>query len=237
MVRISSMMLMALGLAGCASQTPDSYQSYMRDHAGNNPIPPAYQQPAQAAPQGFSTEGALNAINSAGGTAPVASGAAYPPVLPSGERPRGNAPTNIRAESGEMANVAGHSGISNENNFEAVSSQRSIAEDAAIIAQNRAQYVQVQPTALPPRPNADGPNIVAYALQQNHTRGQQMYGRSSLRFSDSQQKCAQYLSADMAQQAFLASGGPQRDRNNLDPDGDGYACAWDPAPFRAAASR
>jgi len=235
MVRISSMMLVALGLAGCASQTPDSYQSYMRNH-GNAPVPPAYQQPAQSAPQGFSTEGALNAINSAGTPAAGAS-AAYPAVLPSGERPRGNAPTNIRSESGEMANVAGHSGISNENNFEAVSSQRSIAEDAAIIAQNRAQYVQVQPTALPPRPNGDGPNIVAYALQQNHARGQQMYGRSSIRFSDSQQKCAQYLSADQAQQAFLASGGPQRDRNNLDPDGDGYACGWDPAPFRAAAAR
>lgn len=235
MVRTTSLMLMALGLAGCASQTPDSYQSYMRNNA-NGVAPPSYQQPVQAAPQGFSTEGALNAINSAG-TSSVGASAAYPQVLPSGERPRGNAPTNIRAESGEMANVAGHSGISNENSFEAVSSQRSIAEDAAVIAQNRAQYVQVQPTALPPRPNGDGPNIVAYALQQNHARGQQMYGRSSLRFSDSQQKCAQYLSADMAQQAFMESGGPQRDRNNLDPDGDGYACAWDPAPFRAAAAR
>ena len=26
----------------------------------------------------------------------------------------------------------------------------------------------------------------------------------------------------------------ERDRMGLDPDGDGFACAWDPAPFRLA---
>ena len=230
MVRISSVLLGVLALAGCASQAPDSYQGYMRDHTGGTG---GYAQgPAAApAPQGFSTEGALDAINSAGTTpAPAAA------PLPYGERPRGNAPTNIRAEMGEMANLPGHTGISNENSFEAVTAQRSIAEDAAVIAQNRSQYVQVQPTAVPPRPNDNTPNIVSYALQQNHPRGQQVYGRSSVRFSNPQQQCAQYRSADLAQEAFLAAGGPQRDRNNLDPDGDGYACAWDPAPFRAAAS-
>lgn len=230
MVRVSSVLLGVLALAGCASQAPDSYQGYMRNHAGGTG---GYQQPAATpapAPQGFSTEGALNAINSAG-TTPAAA------PMPYGERPRGNAPTNIRAEMGEMAGVAGHSGISNENSFEAVSAERSIAEDAAVIAQNRSQYVQVQPTAVPARPSTNGPNIVSYALQQNHPRGQQMYGRSSLRLGKPQQQCSQFLSADLAQQAFLAAGGPQRDRNNLDPDGDGYACAWDPAPFRAAAAR
>nr|WP_128255155.1 hypothetical protein [Falsirhodobacter deserti] len=224
-MRMSSLVLVAVGLAACAPSTPDSYQSYMRSQMnGMNPVPQAYQQPA---PQGFSTAGALEAINSAGGAAPLA--------LPAGERPRGNAPNNIRAEMGEMVNVQGNVGISNENSFEAVTAERSIAEDAAVIAQNRARYVQVQPTAVPSRPNSGAPNIVAYALQQNHPRGQQMYGRSSIRFSDSAQQCAQYLSADLAQEAFLQGGGPQRDRYNLDPDGDGYACAWDPAPFRAAA--
>ena len=37
-----------------------------------------------------------------------------------------------------------------------------------------------------------------------------------------------------AQIDFLAKGGPERDRLGVDPDGDGYACAWNPAPFRAA---
>ena len=49
-----------------------------------------------------------------------------------------------------------------------------------------------------------------------------------------QRGCAVYRSPDQAQIDFRASGGPQRDRKGLDPDGDGYACAWDPAPFRAA---
>lgn len=219
MLRISSMMLGVVALAGCASQAPDSYQTYMRNQMGGYP-----QQASPAAPQGFSTEGALDAINSAG-------------TLPSGERPRGNAPSTIRADIGEMSNVPGygHSGISNENSFEAVSAERSIEQDAAVIAQNRAQYVQIQPTTLPQRPNNGSPNIVAYALNQNHPVGQQMYGRGGIRFSNSAEQCAKYLSADMAQQAFLEGGGPQRDRYNLDPDGDGYACAWNPAPFRGAA--
>lgn len=231
-LRISSVVVAALGLAACAPSTPDSYQGYMRSHSGGNTVPQAYQQPTPAAPQGFSTEGALDAINSAGGA--QTSSVQSSPAMPYGERPRGNAPNTIQHDMGEMVNVGGHAAISNENNFQAVSAQRSIAEDAAAIAQNRAQYVQVQPTAIPSRPSDDGPNIVSYALQQNHARGQQMYGRSSIRFSNSAEQCAQYLSADLAQEAFLSNGGPQRDRYNLDPDGDGYACAWDPAVFRTA---
>jgi hypothetical protein len=38
----------------------------------------------------------------------------------------------------------------------------------------------------------------------------------------------------MAQIAFLERGGPKRDTLGLDPDGDGFACYWDPAPFRKA---
>ena len=59
------------------------------------------------------------------------------------------------------------SGISRENNFDAVAGQRTIESDAARIAANRAQYRVVAPEALPDRSNA-GPNIVAYALQNNH---------------------------------------------------------------------
>ena len=31
----------------------------------------------------------------------------------------------------------------------------------------------------------------------------------------------------------LERGGPQRDRLGVDPDGDGFACSWNPTPFRA----
>ena len=46
--------------------------------------------------------------------------------------------------------------------------------------------------------------------------------------------CAKYVSDAAAQEAFLKTGGPERDRYGLDPDGDGFACRWDPTPFRAA---
>ena len=38
----------------------------------------------------------------------------------------------------------------------------------------------------------------------------------------------------IAQAEFLRRGGPDRDPKALDPDGDGFACSWDPRPFQAA---
>ncbi|MFD1341913.1 hypothetical protein [Litorisediminicola beolgyonensis] len=132
--------------------------------------------------------------------------------------------------------VSNAAGISEENNFDAVSGERSIAEDAALIAQNSAQYQQVQPTALPTRTGAEGPNIVAYALSTTNAVGQSIYSRSAFASKDKEARnCAAYSSADLAQLDFLSSGGPDRDRKGLDADGDGFACSWSPAPFRAAA--
>ncbi|MFG6567631.1 hypothetical protein [Sulfitobacter sp. 1A13679] len=126
-------------------------------------------------------------------------------------------------------------GISNENNFDAVSGQRSIQDDAARVAANRAQYQVVQPEALPERRNV-GPNIVAYALQTNQSVGQQIYSRIGFNKARKfERACAQYGHADQAQIAFLEAGGPEKDRLGMDPDGDGFACDWDPTPFRRAA--
>ena len=52
-----------------------------------------------------------------------------------------------------------------------------------------------------------------------------------------QRNCADYRTPDEAQRDFLTRGGPERDSRGLDPDGDGFACGWDPAPFRAAVGR
>jgi hypothetical protein len=125
-------------------------------------------------------------------------------------------------------------GISQENNFEAVGEQRSIAQDKEFIAQNRAKYEQIAPSELPQRVDT-GPNLVTYALQTSNPMGQRQYSRiqiaSESRFN---RKCSQYPSPDLAQTDFLKKGGPERDRMGVDPDGDGYACSWDPAPFRKA---
>jgi len=123
-------------------------------------------------------------------------------------------------------------GISQENNFDAVSGERSIEGDAARIAANRAQYRVVQPEALPDRADA-GPNIVAYALQNSHPVGTAKYTRRGFNKERKYARaCAEYSHPDQAQIAFLAAGGPQRDRAGMDPDGDGYACTWNPAPYR-----
>lgn len=126
-------------------------------------------------------------------------------------------------------------GISDENDFNAVGDVRSIDDDAALIAQNRARYEVVQPTALPARSGSGGPNIVDYALSTNHPIGTQVHSRVGInKEAKAERACAAYASPDQAQLDFLEKGGPQRDRLGVDPDGDGYACGWDPRPFRSA---
>ncbi len=126
------------------------------------------------------------------------------------------------------------SGISSEQDFSAVSDERDRAADAALREQQQAVRIDIAPEALPERGNV-GPNIVEYALNAPNARGQEWYSRSILttqaRF---QRNCASYRSPDDAQRDFLARGGPERDPRGIDPDGDGFACGWDPAPFRLA---
>lgn len=131
--------------------------------------------------------------------------------------------------------VVNSAGISIENDFDAVGAQRSIEGDAARIAANRQQYQVAAVEALPSRSGAGGPNIVDYAIKTKHNPGTQVYKRTGLNKEGRYAKnCAKYTAPDMAQAEFLEKGGPQRDRLGLDPDGDGYACGWDPRPFRKA---
>lgn len=249
-MRVPAGLLLVLATAACQPAVPDqgvgfeSYSSYMNrreaELAGAGgalpPAPPMAQ--AAVAPQ-FSTEIIGSAIDAAeaGPSAPVVAGpslyAATDPNLPA-TRPRGNEPAGIQAQTGEVAAiVGGHASISDENDFNAVSARRTRESDAELIAQNRANYTVIPPQPLPQRQGDEGPNIVQFALSTSHMPGTQMFKRSSLRLKDPVSVCAQYGSPDLAQQAFLAAGGPDRDRKGLDPDGDGFACGWDPRPFRA----
>ena len=131
--------------------------------------------------------------------------------------------------------AAGNPSISDENDFQAVSARQSIESDAARLEQQKAQYQQVAPVAVPQRTESAGPNIVRYALSTSNPKGVRVYSRSGINLqSRNQRNCAEFASPDQAQVAFLEQGGPQRDRKALDPDGDGYACGWDPAPYRLA---
>lgn len=128
--------------------------------------------------------------------------------------------------------VTSDGALSDEQSFDAVTGRETIESDAERRAAQAAAREQIAPTALPDRPANTGPNIVQFALGAPNVKGQEWYSRSILsgdgRF---RRNCAQYATSDDAQRDFLARGGPERDRSGIDPDGDGFACGWDPAPF------
>lgn len=227
-----------LALLSMAACTPTSsgdgagvgftdYNSYIRGAqpgpAGTVPPPP---------PSGtFDPAAAAAAIDRADGVVPPSTDpSSLPPLVDSTVRPRGGAPAGIKEETGEVSNL----GISDEQDFEAVKARETIESDAERIARNRAEYVIVQPKDLPVRPGDTGPNIVEFALATTHAPGVQMFKRSGLGLRDANAACGKFASPDKAQQEFLSKGGPERDRLGVDPDGDGFACSWDPRPFRTA---
>lgn len=76
------------------------------------------------------------------------------------------------------------------------------------------------------------PVLTRYALQTTHIPGTRVHTRSGGSDAQAARLCAQFPSADRAQLAFLAAGGPARDPRGLDPDGDGFVCGWTPVPLR-----
>ncbi len=130
-----------------------------------------------------------------------------------------------------------NAGISDEQDFDAVASRETIESDRERLERQRAEYVVIEPTAVPTGGHYSGPNIVKYALSTTNNVGQALYSRSKI-FAQARynRNCQKFPSPDKAQEAFLKSGGPKRDPKGLDPDGDGFACSWDPQPFRTARS-
>lgn len=255
-----AVMLVVATLAACSAPVPQSgagfqdYNSYLRDHgtgqAGAQPMSQSTAQPST----GFSTGSAAAAIDAAQGVASsnlsgapldstgqssagqVTTGAtgaaALPPIDSNACAGRGNAFAGIQQTTAEMNYV--HSGVSDEQDFKAVTGRETIASDKVRIECNKEQYVVVQPGALPTRPGDEGPNIAAFALATTNPPGVKLYSRPPFYLVNVNAACGKFASADLAQQAFLAAGGPQRDSKGLDPDGDGFACSWDPRPFRNA---
>lgn len=231
-----------LGLVACAPAVPDSgqgvgfrdYDEYQREQAERDSmltgtaIPPAGVISDETAGTGRTVpQGQAQSVSVAPQNEAERLAAETAAALNSGVAPVEASPSNPPPEAVNSA------GISQENNFDNVSSLRTIESDAQRIAQNRAQYQVIQPEALPSRAGAAGPNIVDFALRTTNPKGAALYRRSNLSGqSRYQRNCAKYPSPDRAQEDFLSRGGPERDRLGLDPDGDGFACEWDPAPFR-----
>lgn len=214
MMRVAGVMLVVLALTACGPQVPNSgvgFESY-----------PDYVRNREA---GLNGAAPVTVLPPTGGTVPAPEN-------------RDFIPAGIARQSGEMDAVGGVPGsgtISDEQEFSAVSARETIASDKERLAQQRATFTQIDPTALPQRDGNSGPNIVDYALRSTNRLGEPVYNRSNpFREKQSVTACGKFPSSDQAQIEFLTRGGPERDPKSLDPDGDGYACAWDPTPFRTA---
>jgi hypothetical protein len=80
-----------------------------------------------------------------------------------------------------------------------------------------------------------GARVVAFALSTSHPVGQRVWSRFPVRLGRPEVRCRDFRTTDLAQDWFLENEGPERDRAGLDPDGDGFACNWDPERYRAQA--
>lgn len=226
----------AVALAACQPAIPDSaarvgsgvgfgdYQSYLREQerqaaAARVAVVPAPQvvsvvPPAEAAP--------ISAI-------PIATMMAAPAEPPS----QAGATSQVALAEPQPTAQAQGSGVS-EQDFQTIFARQQAAGTAAAAASARPS--QLEPVAAQPLPErpADLPNIVAYALSTQNRVGEAIYRRPAVNLQNHSRNCGQFVSDDLAQEEFLRRGGPQRDPLNLDPDGDGFACWWDPEPFRRA---
>ncbi len=226
MMRVMVIGAFVLTLAGCVSpEVPesgagfDSYTDYVGRTAQRNAQRDAQLQGQQAGQQETTIR---------------------PPETSAGQQTAlaETTPTATTSTPAKTSARPNNVGISDEQDFGAVKSRETIESDRERLARQRAQYKVIPPTALPARPGSVGPSIVEYALSTTNNVGEARYRRSGL-FAESRynRNCGKYASPDLAQLDFLRKGGPQKDRMGVDPDGDGFACSWDPQPFRTAKYR
>ena len=231
-------LIAVLGLAACSPQVPDSgtgvgfenYDVYLAKQQARNQAlqtgQPAIVQPSSvpnlsvtpatvpAVPQTPEQQTASAAVAAIGGTQPVVQ-------------------TQVASA---PAQAADNPDLSDEQDFQAVSSRQTIQSDAERRASQSAQYEVVAPTAVPSRPRKGAQTPIEFAVSTSHPIGQKVYRRSPFSADKSARACARFTSGEAAQDAFMKAEGPKRDKLGLDPDGDGYACNWDPSVYRVARS-
>lgn len=223
-MRIVFPLLAVLGVAACAPPVPDSaagvgfenYDTYIAQKQARD------RQLAAGGPRSAQTAAAQPIAAQPQTEAQATAAAAVAAVRPAGA-PLNEVPATPRTNA---------AGISDEQDFGAVSARQSIESDAQRRASQSAQYQVVQPTAVLSRPGGGAPTPIEFAVQVSHPVGQKTYTRSPFGAGKAQANCAAYLTADLAQDAFLKAGGPNKDKLKIDPDGDGYACGWNPAKYR-----
>ena len=107
------------------------------------------------------------------------------------------------------------------------------AEAAEKLESARKQRIVIETEK--PSQTTDTVNIAAFARSTINKKGESVYARRSFQTFDHWTECAFFNTNENAQRFFLRTGGPKLDLKNLDPDGDGFACAWDPSIYRQLA--
>jgi hypothetical protein len=221
----SPWLILCAALAACTSAPPPGDQIVYE-------VPLAAPQPDQASGRDDFTsriEAALGEEGTVAGQVPAAAPATYPapataidPALATG-MPADTVPPGATATplDDDRLNLGLYT-------LEQQRIDAAIAEQE--LAEARSQLVIVQPGSVPQAP--EGVNIALYAAQTTNAVGERRYSRG---FGLGAGSCRRYPTPDQAQRAFLAAGGPERDAHGLDPDGDGFACSWDPEPYRRLA--
>lgn len=224
-----------LALSGCISTIPDSGPAARREAElrGQSIVPPSAQDVLPTTPDTLANPSPPGAPLNATGTAlPGSTDALSAPTINAdgtvGSNPSVPAPPMPGDGSGQSAGAVIGAEAMQALNQSAPADGTATAPTGTVPAP--------APIAQMPISDQDssGPNLAAYALSVHNRPGESVYKRGGIHLTSSDKACAKYVSADQAQIAFLAAGGPQKDRLNLDPDGDGFACGWDPTPFQAA---
>ena len=74
-------------------------------------------------------------------------------------------------------------------------------------------------------------NLAVFARSVSNKVGEKIYYRNFLS-TENNSSCKKFSNKNVAQIFFLENGGPKNDYHNLDVDGDGFACKWDPSIYR-----
>ena len=74
-------------------------------------------------------------------------------------------------------------------------------------------------------------NLAVFARSVSNNIGEKIYYRNFLS-NENNSNCKKFSNKNAAQIFFLENGGPKNDYHNIDVDGDGFACSWDPSIYR-----
>ena len=74
-------------------------------------------------------------------------------------------------------------------------------------------------------------NLAVFARSVSNRIGEKIYFRNFLG-NDVNSSCEKFSNENAAQIFFLENGGPKNDYHNIDVDGDGFACKWNPDIYR-----